>query len=132
MDINKIYSGETFKADDLGDNEPTFQINSVEVKQFDNGNKLVIGVAGEKKKLVCNKTNAKRIAHMFGGETDNWIGQSITLYVEHVDFQGNIVPAIRVKVMKRPVKNIPPQRARPSSAEMGRYQQDNVDDDIPF
>lgn len=143
MDINKVYSGDTFKADDLGDEEPTLTISSVEAKQFDNGNKLIIGFDGQKKKLVCNKTNAKRIGHMFGNDTDQWIGHPITLYTEHVDFQGNIVPAIRVKIVKpRPsAPNRPP--VRPASADMNRnpprrqtggmsedYREE--DDSIPF
>jgi hypothetical protein len=55
---------------------------------------------GKKKALVVNKTNAQRIAMMYGNDTDEWIGKSITLYVDIVDFQGKATEAIRIKVRK--------------------------------
>lgn len=145
MDINQVYSGNSFKAEDLGDQEPTFIITAIEMKPFDKGNKLVLSFQGEKKTLVCNKTNAKRIAFMFGNDTNHWVGQSITLYTEHVDFQGEIVPAIRIKVIKQKTAAPPTYRPpdRPSSTErrpaprrqtggMSEDYQQNADDEIPF
>lgn len=148
MDINQVYSGNSFKAEDLGDQEPTFIITAIEMKPFDKGNKLVLSFQGEKKTLVCNKTNAKRIAFMFGNDTNNWVGQSITLYTEHVDFQGEIVPAIRVKVIKQKPAvsaplNRPPMRQtvdqlaqrqapRRQTGGMSEDYHQDADDEIPF
>lgn len=115
MDINAIYSGNSLKAADLQGAEPTVTIESIEVKQFDDGNKIIIKFQGKEKTFVCNKTNANRIASAYGSNTDNWLGQKITLYTDQVDFQGKLVDAIRVKV-KKPV-------TKPA---------DIHDDEIPF
>lgn len=139
MELSNVFGGDTLKAADLNGNEPTVVIANVEMKKFDNGNKLVIHFEGKKKTLVCNKTNAKRIAHAYGSNTEDWIGQEITLFTDLVDFQGNTVEAIRVRAKKQQ------PAARPSSADMDRDnspvpqrraspapQQGGHDDEIPF
>jgi hypothetical protein len=78
--------------------------------------------------LVCNKTNANRIAHAFGTNTDNWIGQEITLFTDLVDFQGKAVEAIRVRA-KKPIAAAPP--VRQASADIGRGG-DLPNEPIPF
>ena len=49
------------------------------------------------KGLVMNKTNAKRIAAMYGTETENWKGKSLTLYPSEANFGNEVVPCIRVR-----------------------------------
>ncbi len=97
MQLNDIFGGDSLKAADLNGREFTLTIAAVEAKKFDNGNKLIIRFAGAKKSLVANKTNARRIAFMYGENTDFWIGKQITLGVDFVDYQGQTVQAIRVK-----------------------------------
>ncbi len=131
MDINTVFSGDTLKAADLQGHEPTVIISAVTMKKFDNGNKLVISFEGKKKTLVCNKTNAKRIANVFGSNTDQWIGNEITLYTDQVDFQGGLVDAIRVKAKRQ----APQQQQRvatplPAQAPMNGAVLD--DTEIPF
>lgn len=97
MELSTVYGGDSLKASDLQGTEPTVTIARVEMKNFDKGNKLVITFTGKKKVLICNKTNANRIAFAYGTNTDNWIGQQIQLYVDLVDFQGKPMEAIRVR-----------------------------------
>lgn len=111
VDINKVFGGDTLKAADLQGNEPVVTIENVEVKEFNEKNKLVISFVGKKKVLVANATNSKRIAFMYGPDTDKWIGAKIQLYTDIVDFQGKAVEAIRV----RPVKQQP---AKPAAKEV--------------
>ena len=106
MEIGSVFGGDSLKAADLQGHEPIVVIASVEMKKFDNGNKLVLTFQGKKKTLVVNKTNAGRIAYAHGTNTDNWIGKEIQLYTDLVDFQGKPVEAIRV----RP----PPKRQAPT------------------
>lgn len=48
--------------------------------------------------FICNKTNARTIARLVGSEEfDDWIGRVIRLYRTEVDFQGEMVEAIRVR-----------------------------------
>ena len=129
MELSSVFGGDTLKAADLQGNEVTVVIATVGMKKFDNGNKLVITFQGKKKSLVCNKTNANRIAYTYGSNTDNWIGQEVTLYVELVDFQGSTVEAIRIRPpAKRPV----PQRVAQSHQAPPPPLDESVGDDIPF
>ena len=118
--VNDVFSGAYLAARDLNGSEPTVTIQSVEVKELKDGKKLDIAFVGKQKHLLANKTNTKRIAYMFGDETDGWIGKKVQLYTEMVDFQGNVVEAIRV----RPVKASPTPVARKPVAEFN----DAVDD----
>lgn len=103
-DINEVFSGESLKAIDLQGKEPVVTIESVTPKEFsDNGkasNKLVITFVGKQKALICNKTNASRIALMHGTKFRQWVGKKIQLYTDIVDFQGKAVEAIRVRPVK--------------------------------
>lgn len=116
MELSSVFGGDSLKAADLQGHEPTVIISGVEMKKFDNGKKLVITFEGKKKALICNKTNANRIAYAFGTNTDNWIGQEVTLFTDLVDFQGKAVEAIRVRAKKPAAAS--PAAARQSSAEM--------------
>jgi hypothetical protein len=97
MKVSQVFSGDYLKATDLDGREPTVVIATVEVKQFDDGNKLLIMFQGKKKGLVANKTNANRIAMLYGDDTDGWIGKEVVLYTDIVDFQGKPTEAIRVR-----------------------------------
>ncbi len=57
----------------------------------------VVYFQGVEKGLVLNKTNAKRIAKLYGPDTDKWIGKSITLYPSECDFGDETVPCLRVR-----------------------------------
>ena len=97
MELSSVFGGDTLKAADLQGMEPVVVIASVTMKKFENGNKLVLTFQGKKKGLVCNKTNANRIAYVHGTNTDNWIGKEIQLFTDLVDFQGTVTQAIRVR-----------------------------------
>jgi len=123
MDINQVFSGSSLKADDLQGAEPTVVISKIEMKEYDGKNKLVVHFNGKKKHLICNKTNANRIAVMYGTNTDLWVGNPITLYVDKVDFSGDLVDAIRVKVSKQ---------QPPAPAPRAASTNTDPDDAIPF
>jgi hypothetical protein len=129
MELSTVFGGDSLKAADLQGSEPTLVIDRVEMKKFDNGNKLVISFEGKKKVLVCNKTNANRIAHYYGTNTDNWIGQEVQLYTDLVDFQGRPTEAIRVRAPRRPQAG-PAPTAEPRRQTGGVS--DAMSDDIPF
>lgn len=97
MKVSQVFSGEYLKAADLNGAEPTVTIESVQLKEFDDGNKFLISFEGKKKGLVANKTNASRIAMLYGDDTDDWIGKRVVLYTDIVDFQGKPTEAIRVR-----------------------------------
>lgn len=125
MKLGTVFSGDYLKAADLNDQEHTVVIAKVEVKEFDDGNKLLLTFKDRKKGLVANKTNAGRIAMMHGDETDNWIGKEIILYVDIVDFQGKPTEAIRVRAKKQ---NVVTSRGKYDLSETKEV----PSDDIPF
>lgn len=97
--LNDIFGGNFLKAEDLQGKSIPVTISAVDVKEFDDGNKLILSFAGKDKKLVCNRTNASIIQEVLGSsDTDDWVGQKVTLITKKVEFQGKLVPAIRVKL----------------------------------
>jgi hypothetical protein len=61
---------------------------------------ITLSFDGFDKKLSLNKTNAARVGQLLGDEADNWIGHTITLYVEqNVKSPQGIGPALRVMPM---------------------------------
>ncbi len=59
-------------------------------------NKEVLYFKETKKGFVLNKTNAKRIAQMYGATTGQWEGKQITLTTEEVEAFGEVHNALRV------------------------------------
>ena len=113
--VNDSYPSKYLKASDLNDTPLTLQISDVSEETVGQGDqaekKLVCYFRGEEKGMVLNKTNATTIADQLGDETDDWIGQSITLFPTQVDFGGRQVEAIRVK--KRSAKPAKTDRRKP-------------------
>ena len=84
------------KAEDLPrDVEVT--IESYEVVEFEDGSKPVLHFKGKDRTLVCNKTNGKTIAEMYGTDLDAWAGKTITIGPDRTQFAGKMVPCIRVR-----------------------------------
>ena len=97
MELNDIFSSDSLKATDLRSETPV-TIESCEVKDFDDGSKIILRFVGADKSLICNKTNARTIADMYGTNTDGWVGKVITLFPTQTDYNGRQVACIRVKL----------------------------------
>lgn len=63
--------------------------------------KQVLYFVESKKGMILNKTNAKRIARLYGPETDEWKGIVIELYTEPVKAFGETHNALRVREAKQ-------------------------------
>lgn len=61
--------------------------------------KPIITFVGKEKKFVCNVTNAKAIAGMYGNHVEKWAGKRIALYVSTTrdPATGGDIPCIRVR-----------------------------------
>ena len=102
MDMNTVFPSKFLKASDLQDKAVVVTIERVEMDSItDDTTKPVVYFVGKEKGLVLNKTNTKTISNLYGGESDEWAGKSITIYPTETDFQGERVECIRVKI-KRP------------------------------
>jgi hypothetical protein len=109
--IRDIYSGDTLSAADLpaGVQVPVV-IEAVRAVHFDDGNKLELHFRGKRKVLMCNKTNAMRIADQHGDDYTTWPGKAIFLQRDVTHFQGREVECVRVarQPVARPASQLPP------------------------
>ena len=79
------------------------------------------------KGMVLNVTGIRVLEATFGGETDDWRGKTVTLYVDpNVSFQGRVVGGLRL----RPAKKAQPKTAMAPPADT--QANDEFDDDLPF
>lgn len=109
MNIEDVFPSKYLSAADIRDDEPIVTIGTVGFENVGEDRRLVIHFQEMNKPMICNKTNAKRIAYIVNNnDTDNWIGKQVKLYEEMVDFQGAIKPAIRIKAPPKA------QQARPA------------------
>lgn len=104
MELATIFPSKYIKAADLQGREPTVVIARAEIEKLGDDSKLVLYFQGKQKGLVTNRTNADRIAYLYGTNTDLWIGKEIVLFTELVSFQGKTTEAVRVRP---PVKREP-------------------------
>lgn len=103
--VSEAFPSQFLRAADLQGRTIRAQIDSVRFEDVGSEQKLIVYFAGKDKGLVLNKTNASTVAMAFGDETDNWQGNMIELFPQAVAFQGQMVPAIRVRVPAEPAKN---------------------------
>jgi hypothetical protein len=102
MDYRLAFPSEYLAAFDLQGDDFLVEISKVEMEdlrtiQGGTKKKLVLSFKGAKKRMVCNKTNATAIAKLYGPETKEWVGKTITLFPTQVEAFGEIVEAIRCK-----------------------------------
>jgi hypothetical protein len=101
MNMNDAFPSKYLKASDLPEEgSETYTIEGVEIEEIgmDKERKPVLHFKETNKGFVLNKTNAKTISRVLNSEDfDDWNGHSINLYRCEVEFQGDMVEAIRVK-----------------------------------
>lgn len=112
MELATVFPSKFIKAADLQGHDVPVVIARAEVEKIGDDTKLVLYFQGMEKGLVTNRTNADRIAHLYGTNTDGWIGREIVLYTDMVNFQNRVVEAIRVRPPQKRGDNITtaPQR----------------------
>ena len=104
-DYSNLYASESkfLKADDLKGRAIKVKISNAKVEpmtQDVNGDqKLVIYFEGKEKGMALNKTNFKVLASSFGPDTDNWLGKEIEVFSMDVEYQGKLVPGLRLRVL---------------------------------
>lgn len=129
MNINDAFPSKYLKASDLPEEgSQTFTIEKIQIEEIgmEKQKKPVIYFDEDDKGLVCNKTNARTIGQVLDSiDFDQWIGKKINLYRAEVDFQGEMVEAIRVKrkSAKQP-KSIP--------IDQPRHDTEVDEDGVPF
>lgn len=115
MKIDKMFSSKFLRASDVDDiaDEDTqtavVTIDRVEMSEVgqDQQEKPVVYFRGIDPGMVLNKTNANSISKLLGNDTDDWAGKAIGLFTTEVDFSGQQVLAIRVRLKLPKTKATP-------------------------
>ena len=105
MNVDTAFPSRYLKAADLGTSRPVLTISEVLMEDIGKGaskdRKPVVYFQGKDKGMVLNKTNAAMIKKITGTpDTDEWTGRQICLAAVEVEFQGDVVMAIRVREPK--------------------------------
>jgi hypothetical protein len=85
-DYRSFYDREYIGSWDLPrDRDAIVIIRDVKGVELNNGRtknkKPVLYFAGKDKGMVCNKTNAKTIAGLYGNDVAAWVGKAVALFV---------------------------------------------------
>ena len=106
MNLSEVLpSGSQYlKAADLPErSELDLTIDKIQVEEIDDRNgtkeeKPVLRFLGKEKGIVLNKTNGEVLISNYGDDTDGYPGQPIVLYRTETQFQGKLVPCLRIRV----------------------------------
>jgi len=138
MDINTAFPSSFLKAADLQGRSVDVTIENVTIEKMGEDTKPVVHFIGKELGLALNKINSNAIAMMYSSETNNWTGQVISIYPTETEFQGKIVPCIRVKAPGgQDVTAFIARRTAEAQQTQQVAQGDNMphgglDDEIPF
>jgi len=99
-DMRTAFPSKYLKSADLMGKRVPVTISHVDFEEVakDEADKPVVYFEGRNKGMVLNKTNSDRLCSAFGYLTEEWTGQGVHLYVEKVQFQGNMVDGLRIAV----------------------------------
>lgn len=93
----------------------------------DGQQKWVLYFREEPKGMALNITTIRVLEQAYGGDSDQWIGNKVKVYVDpNVSFGGKIVGGLRLRTSKVTTKAAPPPQEAPVTAD------DDFDDEIPF
>jgi hypothetical protein len=102
MKLSEAFPSRYLAAEDIEDDDRTLTITDARAEVMGEGikaqNKIILSFKEERKELVCNKTNANTISKIHGDDTDDWIGKQITLYATEVEYGGETMLGIRVRL----------------------------------
>lgn len=128
--LSEAFPSKYLVAADFEDGDVTATILSADIDTVGQGadaaQKIIIKLKGYSKPFVCNKVNGGTISKVLGSDdTDDWIGKQIVIGASEVEFKGDMVMSIRVRLKKPGVPAKKP--APPVDADL-----DTNADDIPF
>ena len=132
MRASEAFPSKWIAAADLNDKNIRLTIARVEMEDIGDDRKPVIYFQNAKKGLVCNKTNSKSIVAAYGDEMDDWAGCELILFPIMTEYQGNQVPAVRVRAPQPKDNPKPKQETKPATALAPSYPPTDMDDTIPF
>jgi hypothetical protein len=139
--ISEMQPSKYLKATDAEDGDLILTMSEVKEETLGMGSnaekKWVLYFEEQPKGLVLNKTNMNTIAKLYGDDTDDWEGKKVTLFATEVQFQSEMVEALRIR--SKPPKGKDkkgegkaPVAAASPSREAGSDDNQGDDDEAPF
>ena len=130
MKVSEAFPSKYIAAADLNNQNIRVTIARVDIEKIGDDTKPVLYFKGKTKGLVCNKTNSKAIAAVYGDEMDDWAGSELILFPIMTDYQGKPVEAVRVRA-PQPKDNPRPAAPAPQR-QVGGVSDAVMNDEIPF
>lgn len=132
--VGEMFPSRWLKASDFEDGDATLTIREVGQERIGQGkdasDKFVLYFEDEDRGLVLNKTNVGTIAKLHGDDTDDWIGKDVTLFATEVQFQSEMVEAIRVRSKPPRRPGSAAKAGKPAAPATAAAEDD--DDKVPF
>jgi hypothetical protein len=119
MDLSKNAGSQYLRVADLKKSGP-FKAKITAVKINEKFDKPDI-VLDDGTTLSLNVTSSGRLIRHYGSESDDWIGKEVELYVDEVDYKGQLQEAVLVRPISPPLDEKAPVKRK-----------DDLDDSIPF
>ncbi len=132
MKMSEMFPTKWLSALDLRGQTVTVKMSAVVSEKVGDDIKPVLYFLGKEKGLVLNKTNSSTIVDVYGDETANWSGKTISILPAQTEFQGKTVACIRVAIQQSaPVAQAEEfvEKITPTNTSQGEVPDDS---DIPF
>lgn len=99
--ISDMQPSKYLKASDAEDGDLILTMSTVKEETLGMGReaemKWVLYFEEQPKGLVLNKTNMNTIAKLYGNDTDDWEGKKVAIFATEVQFQSEMVEALRIR-----------------------------------
>ena len=101
MKVSEMIPSKWLKADDFDDDVPATidRLTNEEVGN-EGDHRWVLYFREMEKGLVLNVTNIRTLEDAYGSESDEWMGNGITLFTMPVQYAGRTVQGVRLRANK--------------------------------
>jgi hypothetical protein len=97
----EMYDSKWLRCADLEGEDRVMTIEKVKAGTVGQGEdaeaKPIIWFVGVRTPFAANKTNGKTISNLYGRDTENWVGKSVTLFPTTTEYGGEMVECIRIR-----------------------------------
>lgn len=146
FNVNDILASKWLAITDLPQEGIDLQILNVTQEQIGEmlEDKLAIHLNAGYKPMLCNRTNMRILASLFGPQTQGWIGKTVNVFNDpSVSYAGRMTGGIRIRPARspqnQPHNNLPAapkasaqQYRQASGAPAPQTGHDALDDDLPW
>ena len=119
MDVSSFMGGNYLTHLDLVAPSQVWTIRDVKQELVGSDQKIVVYFNEHEKGLGLNKINLRTIAQAYTVQSGSWLGKRLEVYKDQTQFQGRVVPCVRVRIPSTPAPDMAAQPA-PSSAAIAQ------------